>query len=156
MFAVRNTVMALVILSLGCGGTKGPDMGLVTGVVTMDGKPVKGARVTYIPQVQGGKQSGSTSFGATDDEGHYELTYSNTQMGAVIGTHVVRISTRRAVSEDDNGKSIPGASETIPAEYNIGAAKNPDMSREVKAGPNTIDFALKGSGKVIQIRDSNN
>lgn len=151
MSFLRAWPVALALAFCGCTGkTDGPNMGAVSGVVTLDSKPVSGAVVTFIPQVEAGMQSGSTSIGITDEQGRYELQYSNAEEGAVVGKHLVRISTFRDAEEDENGKLLPGQPETIPAQYNRDASGNQEMIKDVKAGKNEIDFALKGGGTIVQ------
>lgn len=73
-------------------------------------------------------------------------------MGAVLGKHHVKITTERSESlpaeagqEDEAGsdglveKHYP---EVLPARYHSAAAGNPEMTVEVVAGENSIDFSL--------------
>ncbi|QDU76319.1 hypothetical protein Pan97_33660 [Bremerella volcania] len=71
---------------VGCFG--GPDVpvGKVTGVVTEGGKPLSGATVTFFPE------GGRPSVGMTNDSGHYELLFTESVKGAMVGTHKVNIS----------------------------------------------------------------
>lgn len=84
---VAFTVLATVLV--GCGGGSGADaeLGTVTGQVTLNGQPLPQAEVQFVP-LKGGR----SSYGTTDDNGMYELVYSASAMGAVIGSHEVRIS----------------------------------------------------------------
>ena len=137
----------LVCFSLllgGCGGDDGPEMGDVTGLVTLDGQPLPKASVRFVPE------NASPSIGITDDEGRYELQYSSSRNGAIVGMHTVRISTHRNAGEDDDGNRTPAVPEKVPAEYNTGAAENPDMKREVKPDANEINFELKSGGQIVQ------
>jgi len=117
-------LMAISILS-GCGGeTYAPELGSVTGKVTMEGKPLADATVTFIPA------DGPPSAAITDASGTYRLKFKNGADGALPGKHTVTIST------DKDGS---GAAETVPAKYN----KNTTLTAEVKAGENPpIDFEL--------------
>jgi hypothetical protein len=62
----------------------------------------------------------------------------------VLGKHTVVITTFRAatVSEGD-GSSTPGREELVPAAYNTQS----DLTAEVQAGENTIDFDLDSSAQ---------
>jgi hypothetical protein len=76
------TCIALVFVAsamMGCGND-GPELAEVTGVVTVDGKPVPGAVLTFVPT--GG---GSPSYGGTDTLGKYRLMFTDTKYGAMIG-----------------------------------------------------------------------
>ena len=59
-----------------------PDLVPVSGTVTLDGKPVSGVTVTFIPT---GATGGGASYGATDASGKYELKSNDGRPGAVAG-----------------------------------------------------------------------
>jgi hypothetical protein len=130
--------LGLAVLLGGCGGgpKDQPDLGTVSGQVTLDGKPVAGAVVTFQP-----KESGRPSTAETDLQGNYQLIYSSREMGAKVGLHSVRVTTEVPVSYDDAGKVIPGSGkpEIIPDRYNA----NSELEHEVKPGPNEINLELK-------------
>lgn len=127
MIAGCSLALASVLLLVGCGGGSDlPELGEVTGVVTLDGQPVSGAQVQFIPQ------SGRPSSGETDASGKYELHYTADVAGAVLGSHTVKINT--AV----DGRDDP-STEKIPARYN----SKSELTEEVKSGVNEINFDLK-------------
>lgn len=115
-------VVSLVLLPLGCGSDR-PDIGYVTGVVTFEGKPLANAEVTFEPR---GKRF---SFGKTDEEGRYEMTYIRDEKGVAVGECVVRITL-----DDPNSPR-----QFIPLKYNA----NSELTAEVKPGKNEFDFDLK-------------
>jgi hypothetical protein len=132
---------ALIFLSsfvLGCGGDT-PPLGLVTGTVTLDGKPVEGAAIQFEPVSSGLP----TAFGRTDAAGKYELWYSRGNKGASLGEAIVRIQAFQDANEDSGQKKRP---EIIPAKYNAQS----DLKVEVKRGAQTHNFDLKSGGLVIQ------
>ncbi|HID23252.1 MAG TPA: hypothetical protein EYP14_12735 [Planctomycetaceae bacterium] len=105
-----------------------PDLGLVTGVVTLDGQPLPRATVEFHPIAPPGEQApGSASIGRTDDSGLYELKYLKNVYGAVVGKHRIVIT--------------PHASSRVllPSEYNVRSK----LIREVKPGKNVINFQLR-------------
>ncbi|MCA9015149.1 MAG: hypothetical protein KDA74_06495 [Planctomycetaceae bacterium] len=117
----------LSLCCAGCGeGTPSdtPDLGRVSGTVTMDGKPLANVAVTFEPE------TGKPSFGRTDESGHYELVYKNEQ-GAKVGQHTVRVTTPTEGPED-TGK------DPIPAKYNTKST----LKKEVKQGANEINLEL--------------
>jgi hypothetical protein len=107
----------------GCGGSGDmPEIGQVSGTVTLDGKPLPGALIKFKPDV------GRVSAAVTDAEGRYTLQYKKDVYGTKLGTN------------------------TVSLEYELGASGPPiprswgDQSTEkveVKPGDNTFDFALK-------------
>ena len=84
-------VASIVTISFGsgCGGHGGPPLGTVTGKVTLDGEPVPGLSVTFIPE-----EGGSPSYGGTDDNGEYRLYFNQKRAGAELGSHKVIIQNR--------------------------------------------------------------
>jgi hypothetical protein len=85
MFAARCIVVVGCSAALcGCGAS-GPVS--VKGVVTVDGKPLSGAGISFIPV--GG--SGRPAFAATDDQGRYTLTTHSPNDGAMPGEYTVTI-----------------------------------------------------------------
>jgi len=127
------------VLLAGCGGTRS-DLAKVTGQVKLDGQPLAGAQVQFVPL--GGK--GVVSLGRTDDQGRYEQSASRSADGAAVGVNQVKITTYE--SEDNGGKLSP-VPERVPTKYNT----TTELTITVKAGSNQFDFDLKSAGgKVVQ------
>lgn len=124
-----------LVLWAGCGAKSDPDLSSVRGKITLDGKPLVGARVEFTPL------SGSPSYGTTDEQGAYSLRFTRDRQGATVGTHVVRIRTFR--DEDETGRR---KAEQLPDKYNARS----ELRREVAAGANQLDFELSSKGKVTQ------
>ncbi len=148
MFRILTVTIAAAIFTVlaGCGGSDLPDLGYVSGTVTMDGKPLSNVVLTFQPK------NARPAYGRTDAEGKYELIYTDDNPGATIGMHSVRISSADAASgeEDyeDGGKhkdyedgSSDGTrrGEKIPAKY----ARAGELTADVKAGDNVFDFDLE-------------
>ena len=134
MIQYRNFLILSVLLCFcGCSSPSG-NVGLVEGVVTIDGAPVAGGTVTFYPT------SGRGSLGNTDENGHYELRYTRNENGAVIGEHQVTISTKVEAGgyEDD---AVEAQKETIPRKYRD--RKKTELTATVESGSNTINFDLK-------------
>jgi hypothetical protein len=75
---------ALVLAGSGCSG-KGPVK--VNGSVTLDGKPLSNATVTFIPE-QG---AGRNATGTTDQSGNFRLTTLKPDDGAMPGDYKVTV-----------------------------------------------------------------
>ncbi len=120
-----------LLLALGCSGTPSdqPELGSVTGSVTLDGKPLVNVWVGFAPR------DGRSSMGLTDKDGRYKLDYLFDTPGAKVGQHTVTITTPQ---EDESGGEVPNFRELIPAKYNTKTT----LTAEVKPGQNKIDFAL--------------
>ena len=123
----------------GCApATTLPPLGLVTGRVVLDGQPMAGATVIFLPAV------GRRSTGRTASDGTYELQFIGTTMGAIVGGHrvsIVKIAPdpeyRTTGRPDEQG---PQPVNLLPAKYGGSASV---LSATVVAGRNTFYFALK-------------
>lgn len=122
-----------VCLLAGCSGGSAdtPELGLVSGTITLDAKPLPRASISFEPK------SGAPSVGMTDNEGHYELAYSPDTKGALPGQHTVRISKFGDPGSPDD------TVDQVPAKFN----QNSKLTAEVKAGENTINFDLDSKAK---------
>ncbi|HWL09812.1 MAG TPA: hypothetical protein VNQ76_15500 [Planctomicrobium sp.] len=120
----------------GCGQAGDVDLGVVTGVVTLDNKPLKDALISFTPD-----QGGRPSFGITGGDGRYVLDYSSKRRGALIGRHAVHISTvLEGPSEAGKGEPVtPLVEEKVPEKYRT----KEGTVVVVESGRNQIDFALK-------------
>ena len=135
---------ALGLVSLfvaGCGGGVGSDFGAVSGTVTMDGAPLEGASVTFQPEMASG---GSPSYGTTDANGKYELMFTFSKKGAMLGEHKVSISKTLGGGDDDDdddGDDDDDDAEEedlVPAKYN----SETTLTATVESGSQVRDFPL--------------
>ena len=115
-FALILIVAVCVIAGCSSGSSDLPPLGEVSGTVTLDGAPVAGAEVTFVPG------SGSPSVGKTDGEGHYTLAYVQETSGAEIGKHTVQIS------KYGEAGSANDTENQLPAKYSQGI--DPDGGRQ--------------------------
>ena len=124
-----------LFLTGGCGGSSGPELGQVHGVVTLDGNPIEGADVMFNPVAEG-----RGSLGTTDANGNYTLQYTNNQTGATVGEHSVVITTKREGFSDESGagQDVEARAEMLPAKYH----EDTELTATVNEGDNTIDFEL--------------
>lgn len=122
---------AILGLSLvGCGQS-GPDLAVTTGVVTLDGRPLSDAVVSFQPL------RGAPAFGLTDASGRYRLQFNASRQGTMPGPNKVSISTARSLTEP-NGREVE-IPEKLPPKYNYES----EEVREVKIGSNEFNFDLK-------------
>ncbi len=98
---VCGLVCAWGVLTLvGCGGS-GVDTIPVTGTVTLDGTPVPGAQLVFVPA----DGAGQAASGITDDQGKYSLNCSAGQ-GALAGKYNVIVTKK---NPDDMAKASAAA-----------------------------------------------
>ena len=77
-------LLLAVVAVIGCGGGGDdlPDVVPVSGKVTLNGEPLKGAAVTFIG-------SGRPCYGATSDDGTYTIKDLNGREGCPVGKYKV-------------------------------------------------------------------
>lgn len=154
------------LFSLGCGGSSNPPTYPVTGKVTLDGKEIEGAAVTFVAEKP--ENSAATK---TKADGTYELATFNAGDGAMPGSYKVMV-TKYNQPEEESPYGAPDAApveqdpEKISEAYSKGyggppkkGAKQPKPDNEiplkyasvatsgltftVEAKPNTFDIPLK-------------
>ena len=84
----------------GCGEPGTAPTGKVTGTVTLDGTPIDGVGVTFLPE------EGRPASGVTDASGQFTLSTFETGDGAVPGRHKVAIG-----EQPDESEPMPGTPE---------------------------------------------
>ena len=107
-------------------------------------------------------QQARPSYGKTDENGWYELIYTDDNPGAVLGTHIVRISSADGTGGNgddgsyqesyeeganyegsvDQGTESETRGEKIPNKFNM----NSELTADVKSGDNVFDFDLTSGG----------
>ncbi|NLX56342.1 MAG: carboxypeptidase regulatory-like domain-containing protein [Planctomycetaceae bacterium] len=135
----------------GCGSSVGAVS--VTGTVTLDGEPVEGASVVFVPEGKGRMASGKT-----DSSGQFKLTTQKVGDGAVPGKYKVGVSKLKsggvdARKPDPNspegvmlagapvGNGAPAMPEfEIPPKYSN--AENSGLEVTVKSGMDPVKLEL--------------
>ena len=124
-FRVTHVVILALVFVCGCGSTQTQP---VSGIVTMDGKPLPRVNVIFSP-AEGGRRN---SVGKTDKTGAYSLVYTVRDNGAITGKYKVLISKTKTVDER--------AVETLPAKYNRESILSADVT---VTGDNKFNFDLE-------------
>jgi hypothetical protein len=145
LFVIHCSLL-LVLLS-GCG--KGIDANYVEGTITLDGKPLPGASITFFVSGDDTKTAG----GFSDENGRYRITPQGGTggEGAKDGNYQVTASKAetvplpKPVKYDDGTVSTETTKQVLPAVYQ-NRQKTP-LKAEVKKGKNKIDFALESNPK---------
>jgi hypothetical protein len=133
-----------LVLALGCGGSK--RVAPVAGKVTMDGKPLANATVTFQPIAeQGAIDAGVGSVGKTNAQGEFTLEASNGKTGALVGEHRVSIAVlneKRGSSDERPPRGGWPLVNQVPDRYNQGGKD--ELKFTVPAdGTDKADFPLK-------------
>ncbi len=127
---IRGSAGLVLILAVAAGCQSRPagmpELAPVSGVVTLDGKPLPNVLVVLR------SQQGAVSMSTTDATGRYESKYLSRFPGAGLGPTSVEITGIPASAED------PTPSVVVPAKYNTATT----LSVDVQKTPNTFDFQL--------------
>ncbi len=134
--------ICVTLLIAGCGPRR-PKTVPVTGVVTLDGKPVQGASVMFSPEGEG-----RPAMGETDQEGKFSLKTFDPGDGAILGKHQVtvrkvEVSGFQADPDGLSGAPIPGGIKErwiIPRKYSD--PKQWDHTVEVESGMEPLKLEL--------------
>jgi hypothetical protein len=144
--------MAAVLLATasGCGGSKPVP---VNGVVKLDGRPVEGAAVTFIPE--SGKTANAS--GMTEKEGAFRLTTLKPNDGAYPGNYKVIVIYQEPYETDTPASGMQSAFTGFEKAQKTGAKKPPKYVIPAKYGDpaktdlkytvpaeGTIEINLKG------------
>ncbi|MCL2348301.1 MAG: DUF4198 domain-containing protein [Planctomycetaceae bacterium] len=144
------------VLAFQCGCTpKGPKVYRVEGIVTLDGKPVAGANVSFAPKQAGAPDDLSGPLlagGSTDADGKYTLSTTRGSAvggGTTAGEYQVAI-VKKKMANALTAPLAPGQRFVPQYEYEVPKAfedsKKSNISVEVVKGKNVFNFALKSDG----------
>jgi len=122
---------------MGCGGSG--KVAPVSGVVTLDGKPVAQVAVNFQPMAsEGNNVPGPAAIGVTDSSGHFEMRLiDGSGNGATVGKNQVRICVNATGDADDPNRVKPTFK--IPARY----YDEPSEFDVPKGGTSAANFELK-------------
>lgn len=125
------TAMLAILAAVGCG----PAPTVMTGVVTLDGKPVERAGLEFYP-VAG---DGQTSCAFTDAAGRYRVTVSPTKSRVVI--RATRIVGKVHLDDDPKQPLIDAHEQYLPERYTD--RRSSQLTADPKAGATrTANFEL--------------
>jgi hypothetical protein len=130
-----------VLMITGCG-SDGPEFVPVSGTVTLNGKPISEAVVTFVP-----KQDGKPAMGFTDEQGLFSLSTSEVDNGAIVGSYYATVTSLdgNAVHVDAQGLSTgirvrPRQKSILPRRYALFGTSG--LSYEVQADMEPISIEL--------------
>jgi hypothetical protein len=127
-----------VALLAGCGGSLKLPTGKVSGKVTVNGQPVTGGTITFVPIAKKDPNAaGLTAIAAIQSDGTFKASTYGQYDGAVIGKHQVMFTPPYVEAP----VAAEGAHAQAPPPKYPGLTI--DITEvEVKAGENTVDIKL--------------
>ena len=126
--------MTMAVIGLaGCGSSS---EATVEGLVTLDGNPVPGGMIAFVPTV-----AGAQAYAISDESGNYEV-YTGREPGLRPGDYVVTIVAQSApkIAKTELGGPPPAGEAITPAWY--GSIESSTLKFEVEPGANDINLEL--------------
>src|SRR5438105_4381584 len=121
--SLRLQVCLVVAFVVGCSNAP-YDVVPVGGQVTLDGKPLPKASVTFVPMATKTRENpGPTSQGVTDPDGRFQVSIDQQTPGAVVGKSRIYISTILSdplLDDRDAGGPRRIVRDRVPKKYNQG------------------------------------
>lgn len=133
-FLLHLCVLLAVLTFVGCGDSN-PTTYKVTGVVTLDGKIVDGAMVTFTPS---GGQDSKPAVGTSGADGKYNLTTFTGGDGALPGAYKVTVS---------KIQYAPGENPYAPKESSSTPERDPSKPMTQEERDESLKSAYKGTPK---------
>ena len=117
----------------------------VSGKITLNGQPLAGAVVSFIDE-----ESSRMSYGITDANGGYRLSFDKQKKGVTPGSKIVKVSTATLIEGiNDDGVQIDEETgetkvkEQVPPQYNTQS----ELRAVVEPGKHEFDFSLTSSAQ---------
>lgn len=129
---VAGTLSLTLLFLTGCNKPKIPT-GEVTGKITINGKPVSGLYVSFVPQ-----EKVRPAMGKTDAEGNYKAQFLAKQSGVPLGPCVAQFSLYHG----------DGTRNYLPAKFNEEAAKIPELNLNITEEGLVFDYDIKYDGEL--------
>lgn len=141
----------ILLLLAGCGSkSERPKEypGLVTGRVTLDGKPLSGGTITFVPEVAE-EEGGRPGLARIEPDGGFWVGSANPAKpaGLIPGRYRVTVL---AMRPDPTGTGNPIAQMTVPEVYSE-AATSP-LEATIVAGKNRLTFDLDSRATLDSVR----
>lgn len=116
------------LLVVGCSsGTKGPQVAPADGRITLQGKPIAGAQVMFVPD------KGPIAMAVTDMDGKFQLTTGSVR-GAVVGPVKVAISATTPGGVDGDSLGAISKNPQSQAEADAFMKKAAEIQADMAAG----------------------
>jgi hypothetical protein len=135
-------VLTAAALAAGCSGGGGPVLP-VNGIVTLDGKPLDGATVTFYPEGEGGR-----GFAKTGTDGKFVIAGMKNEAGLAPGKYKVTVSRM----------NLPGGGASDdPTSPAVGAVTDADIKNDLPAiysdpSQTVLSYSVTGDGQPIEIK----
>ncbi|HJN10198.1 MAG: carboxypeptidase-like regulatory domain-containing protein [Pirellulaceae bacterium] len=133
--------IGLLLTTVGCSSK----LPVVSGAVSLDGQPLAGATVIFMPE----NELLSPAQGTTDASSNYTLEQEADVAGIQPGEYSVRITTFQPASQDTD-PATPAIKEKVPARYNLETALNAVVGAEQDSVERPHNFELRSGGEIFQ------
>jgi hypothetical protein len=147
MKAIAQSLGLIVLASAAAGCSSKPPMVAVTGVVTLNGKPVEHCKVCFFPEAEDANpEEHGYGLTFTDAEGRYSLANTVGESGIFPGRYKVVL----VWYTDKNGKVLPPTAK--PSETPGGFINQmPKEYEDPRTSPETVEIPKAGLTKDFAI-----
>jgi hypothetical protein len=128
-FRGMSFCLLLSAFASGCSTSDKPELVEVGGTLTKNGKPFADALVEFYPEANAG-----ASYGTTDEQGKFKLSYTTGEPGAAIGQHTVKVIGGRTVGTPE--PVVPAPAPTVDgSEETFSVVADPSKTPKGNGGP---------------------
>ena len=134
--AWRSVALSVVLTAAGCGRPAT----VITGVVSLDGRPLQDAGLEFFP-VSG---KGRVSFARTDAEGRYRATVSPSPQKVIVTA--LKVDGKQRNPFDPDGPLIDRFVDALPPAYSH-QEQTPLVAEPAEGQTKTIDLAITSDAR---------
>jgi len=146
---VALSFLLVVPLFLGCGNSRLPGLVPAAGVITLNGEPIEGVTISFVPLSTSGDARTATAVSGTG--GKFAMSTLDPNDGILPGNYRVSVSKKTGIGGDTSAFSneravVQDSRQTInhlPAKYSSGSATDLSVSIPPK-GDKNIEIKLEG------------
>ncbi|MCI0458408.1 MAG: carboxypeptidase-like regulatory domain-containing protein [Gemmataceae bacterium] len=133
-------MVGTVVLAVGCGGSGDSSAVPVNGIVTLDGAPLDGATVVFIPEDKAAREGTTGGHAKTGTDGKFVILGTKGQSGLAPGQYKVTVSKTKFYEEPPVGAIVEGElKDDLPPHYSNSARTK-------------LSYTVTGDGKPIEIK----
>ncbi len=147
MIGTGSAFVLACVLSLGCGGESGPELGPVSGTVTYNGQPVAGANLIFL------SEKGPQATATTDEQGKFTAKTKGSD-GVTVGAFKVTVTKVEASGSEMSPEDMMKMGEAKKSSETKAKALLPE--KYSKVATTDLSFTIEAAGNAdlkIELKD---
>jgi hypothetical protein len=133
----KSAIILIALLSMAPGGCGSGGLASVSGSVTYQGKPAKGASVHFRREGETPEEGANYPIGIVDEEGHFDLEVAGVGWGAIPGRYKVLV---RWPPESKDVAAAPVATKNNKRKQAGFAPSAAELRRDPKSSSDRLKF----------------